>query len=154
MRDKDTVVFEFLRDAQYRVAELSTEIDTARRNAVPYDDQEDLRMQLAAWMDILWDSITSIRDYYTLLDWTDREVIAECDYLRSISGMAEIPYITFSGYHPQIISKITGESTGGNLPNGQFNQIISYDVSENPYALDFPEEGGMLDNESIDEYFG
>ena len=145
MADVNTVVNDFLRDAQYRVAQLATLVnkgktESKRRNR--YEKEDSWRAQLILWMDLLFDSKHSFKTGYNFLgDWTDREIIAECEYLRKITGMNEIAWLTFAGYSQTINQIITGVI--GTLPVGTEDEHIVYDASGNPYATPFPVTGGM-----------
>lgn len=155
-QDVNTVVNDFLRDAQYRVAELSGVIDDKKRKSKrrrSNEKEKDLRAQLLLWMDCLWDSRQTIHgdDYNFLHDWSDEEIIAECEYLRAISGMNEIPFLTWAGYSPSVRTVITQLLTG-NLPVGILDDHIVYDGNGDPIATPFPKVGGMQ-GETIDVYF-
>lgn len=155
MADLNTTISDFLRDSQFRVAELSVEMAAMKTKRPEYYRLHDLRAQLILWMDLLYESRDNIHgDDFNYLDpevWSERAIISECEYLRKISGMATIGYITFAGYSPIIRNIITGVS-GGNLPAGLENQYIVYDVNGNPVATNFPTIGGMQ-TETITQYF-
>lgn len=146
----------FLRDASYRVAELTIEINGKKNAAKKYKKEAELRAELTTFMDLLYDSVNTIKDDYTLLkqDWPEREIIAEMEYLRDRSSMADIPYLTFTGYAPSItVTNVAGGDTN-TLPAGGLQEMITYDVSGNPVSVVFPDAGGMETSETIDEYFG
>jgi hypothetical protein len=148
MANLNTVVNDFLRDAQYRVAELSEIIDQGKRKRKRgrgrTEQERDHRMQLLLWMDCLYDSRQTVYDvdYNFLYDWTDNEIIAECEYLRSITGMNEVPWMTWAGYSPSVRVVVT-QTTTGNLPVGNEDDMITYDGNGNPISIPFPEIGGQ-----------
>lgn len=156
MADLNTTIADFLRDAQYRVAELTIEMNAMKKKRDEYYSLHDLRAQLIMWMDLLYESRDSIYgDDFNYLDpeiWPEWDIISECEYLRRISGMATIGYLTFAGYSPIVRNIITGGSGSGNLPVGAENQYIRYDANGDPVAEDFPSIGGM-ETETITQYF-
>ena len=150
----DETINNFLRDAQYRIAELSVSIEEKRKEGYSHDDELWLRSQLILWMDMIYDPRGGIYDGYNYLEsWTDREIQAECEYLRKLSGMAHMPLLTFAGYSPQIRQIITGDSGSATFPYGNINDILVYTSAGNtPVATPFPQIGGMT-TETIAEYF-
>lgn len=152
MANLNTTISEFLRDAQYRVSKLSIEMNAMKKRRRGYDKLHDLRAQLLLWMDLLYESRDSIYtpEFNYLGGWTERQIIGECEYLRSISGMATIAYITFAGYNPVVRNVITGIE--GNIPAGTENQYLRYDANGNLIAEDFPSIAGMQ-GETITQYF-
>jgi hypothetical protein len=154
MADLNTVINEFLRDAQYRVAELSVELDDARDQRLFDKGAFAIRAELILWMDLLFDPRQDVLDpAYNFLDgWDERDIIGECEYLRQKSGMSSIPYATFAGYSPDISNKIIGEGSGETLPVGSPGDHIVYNTSGIPVADPFPTEGGMQ-SETIDQFF-
>ena len=155
--DIDEIVSNFLGDAQYRVAELGIEINTQKKEGYNIEENTWLRAQLILWMDLLYESRSSIYEGYNYLgSWSDRDIQAECEYLRKLTGMANIPYITFAGYSPEIRNEIIGDpegGTGAEFPYGEPDDILVYaEAGTTPVATPFPIEGGMTD-ETIFEYF-
>lgn len=151
----DEIIANFLRDAQYRVAELAVVINDKKKEGYNYEEEEWLRAQLILWMDLLYDPRADIYEGYNFLeDWTDREIQAECEYLRKLTGMGDIPWLTFAGYSPQIRQEILGDSSGGaSFPFGNVGDILIYEVAGNiPVPRPFPDVGGMV-GETIAEYF-
>jgi hypothetical protein len=153
MADLNQTVYNFLADAQYRVAELSIEMSEMKVRRSEYNEKHDLRAQLILWMDLLYESRDNLYGdaYNYLSDWTERQILAECEYLRQLSGMAAIGYITFAGYSPIIIAN-TNSGSGANLPAGNENDYIRYDVNGNPITEPFPNVAGMT-TETIEQYF-
>jgi hypothetical protein len=150
----DEIVSNFLRDAQYRVAEFTIAISDKKKEGYNYSDEDFMRAQLILWMDLLYNSRGSIYEGYNFLEsWTDREIQEECEYLRKFTGMGEIPYLTFAGYSPEIRQIITGGGDGISFPSGNVGDILYYATQgTTPITTPFPQEGGMI-GETIDEYF-
>ena len=156
MADYEQTVSEFLRDGQYRIAELTIEIDQKKRDSIDWLEPALLRWELINWMNLLVDPRQDIKDGSNFLlsgsqPWTEREVIAECEYLRRKSGMNNIPWITFAGYSPVIRSEEGSGGTG--LPSGNPGDTIIYDSSSVPRAVPFPQYTGNPNDVNIDEYF-
>ena len=153
----DDQINAFLRDASYRVAELTIEIDEKKNTDKKFKEEAELRAELTTFMDLLYDSINPIKDDYTFLkqSWPEREIIAEMEYLRGVSEMAEIPYITFTGYSPQVITQAGDDNVDSTMfPPGFVGQIMTYNISGDVVVVDFPSTGGMKIGETIDDYFG
>lgn len=153
------VVANFLRDAEWRIAELSTEMGLLDDDGdIKYIELQHLRQGLITWMNIVYDfhhNLTS--DGYNLLlgganPWTDAEVVLECERQRSIAGLNPVPFIEFTGQVTEIVSNIINED-GVDFPAGFQGQILIYNASGVPEAQDFPPYGGQEDGESLDTYF-
>jgi hypothetical protein len=145
---------DFLRDAQYRIGELSSEIDDVEDNgSTQYRELYEKRMQLITFMDIVYEGKWYIVDGYNHIQytttagtedmWTEREVIQEIERLRYYTSMNEMPFINFTAHYPQIVNPIGsgGSGNGGNLPAGLPGDTIFYNAS------------GMFTGESINSYF-
>lgn len=171
MADLNTVVSEFLRDAQYRIGTLSVEINNLdKEGSYNVDEKRRQRLELAVFMAILYEGKWFIADSeYNHIQtaeaageedaWTEYEIISEIERLRYYTNMSEIPFVNFTAHYPQIASFIgTSGSSGsaGNtitFPIGLSGQVIFYDVSGVPYTDSIDLYGGMYDTESIDTYF-
>ncbi len=159
MDDVNQIVNDFLRDSQFRVSELSIIIDASRDTAVKSLEVKqaiEWRSELILWNDMLYESRHDIFDpdynFLTPNIWTDRDITAECEFLRQKTGMADVPYITFAGYSPEIRNTIIGEDGGTGLPTGNPGDYIEYNVSGIPQTVPFPSIGGMT-TETIQQYF-
>lgn len=157
MADINTTIADFLRDAQYRVSELATIIDKAKRSSSngihKVQKEEDWRAMLLLWMDILYEVNDQLVDdkYNYLWDWTDTEIKAECEYLRALTQMAEVPLLPFAGFSADVLNIITGKETG-NIPVGNENDYLRYDANGDLVAEPFPSTGGHT-NETITQFF-
>lgn len=141
----------FIVDAQYRVAELSIEIDEKRRANDNWKKQYLLRLELSIWLSILYESFMDIKDGYNFLgNWTEAEIKTECEYLRARTGITSIPWINFASYAPEIV--INQPINGGGMPAGSYLDLITWDISDTMTLEQPPNEGGM-GNLTIDEYF-
>lgn len=161
----DDYIANYLRDAQGRIAELSVEMALYKdKGSYDYLSLYRSRLELAEFMDILYEGNWLIKDGYTHLQvgeprpdggWSPNEVISEIEYLRYIHGVDEAPYINFTAHYPKIVSTIVGGGTGSaaSLPAGVRGQFIGYNISNEPIALDFDPWGGHRDSESINQYF-
>ena len=119
----------FLRDAQYRFAEL-----TDKKNSLisveskQYKEIRSLRWQIYTFMSVVYESYYDIYEDDQsgfLNDWTDDEILAEIEYIRSISGISEAPYLEFVGLSQEIIQV---SQTGGsaNIDASTTNNIAVY----------------------------
>ena len=159
--DLTTAINDFVRDAQYRIAELSVEIDENRDNG-QYRMAEALllRHELSTFVEVLWWSRHPIIDGSNFLaaseDWTDAEITREIHRLRNKGGLNPVPYISFAGYNPEIISQ--GDGSGGGcdgscFPQGTLGQYLAYDGSGTVIAQAWPEYVGANPQDDIFDYF-
>ena len=127
MNDLDDIVLAFLRDAQFRVAELSVLIDKGRRNLNNIKDPERLRAELLQFIPIVYETVQNIADdeYNHLSGWTDREIISEIEYLRNFTGMNEFPSLQFTPYVTEILTQDGGLGGGAvDSVNGKTGVVI------------------------------
>lgn len=114
--DVNKKVNEFLRDAQYRIAELSVDIDTSRQNdnsEYEIGEAYDKRSQLLIFMDVLYESFSPIHDGYNYLaSWTDKGIVSEIEYLRNVTGMNPMPYLDFAANNVSFADDSTSGGTG------------------------------------------
>ena len=156
----------FLRDAQYRIATLSVEIDSLEdKGSYQYRELFNKRLELSTFMDIVYEGKWYIIDGYNHIQytesadqeetWTEKEVIQEIEYLRYYTEMNEVPFITFTAHYPQIVNSIGsgGSGSGTDFPAGLPGQTIFYNASSEPYADWIDPYGGMYTGESINSYF-
>lgn len=143
----------FLVDAQYRVAELTIEINEIRQRSKKKNDWKKpylMRLELSVWISILYEAYMNIYDGYNFLsNWTETQIKEECEYLRAKTGITRIPYLSFASYAPEIVI-VEGAGTG--VPTGEQGQIVTYDAARRAVAQPAPTDGGML-NMTIDEFF-
>lgn len=159
---------DFLRDAQYRVATLSVEIDQIGDDgSYQYRELFQKRLELTTFMDIVYEGKWYITNggynhiqYTTTSDtedmWTEREVIQEIEHLRYYTEMNEVPFVNFTAHYPQIVNLIGSGGSGSgstSLPAGQFRQFMGFNATGYPEAQDIDEWGGHIDGESITSYF-
>lgn len=155
--DINQSISDFLRDAQYRIAEISIELDKSDYplNSKKYTDLYDIREQLIVFMDTLYNARYSFHDSkYRIMDWTDLEIEKEIEYMRYWSGVSEIPYLTFTAYYPWIVNNVVNSNgVGIGLPNGNLGQYLVYTLNNNVEAQDFPNRCGVSLGENINDYF-
>ena len=151
----------FLRDAQYRIGEIGTQLNEMRsKEAAEYVALWDIRNDLCQWVDCLYNARYSFIDNaYRFLDeeetgWTEAEIIAEIEYQRWISGVNEIPYLTFAAYYPWIVNNVVGSGNVGiGIPAGSLGQYLVYGLNNSIHGETFPDRCGMSPGENIETYF-
>jgi hypothetical protein len=160
--DIDQIINDFLRDAQYRVGELTIQMDKSDdKGDYPYEQMRKVRAELIMFMGIIWWSYDEIKDGYNFLYaslpnssnyWTERELVLEIEYLRNRASLNNVPYLSFTNHLTELV---TGnlQVQGAGLPIGHFGQYITYNVAGDPIAADFPVYGGMNIYEDINSYF-
>jgi hypothetical protein len=165
-------ILDFLRDAQYRIGELTSEIDSDLNIGeieLPATKHQ-MRLELMTFMRVLYDINHAFTDdNYTFIlnkvtpvtynsSWTELMILSEIEYLRVYTGMSEMPLISFPPYWTEVINE-ESISTGneGNpsvsFPVGTEGQMLMYNSGGNIGAVDISPYGGMIDNETITAYF-
>lgn len=158
----DDYIANFLRDGQYRIAELSVEMNELEdQGSYQYVKLARSRKDIANFMAILYEGKWLVQSAYNHmqigadLTWTEREVIEEIEHLRYYNKMNEMPYINFTAHYPKIASIISGGGTGSgdSLPVGSYGQLMGFNPSGIAEAQTIDEYGGHIDGESITSYF-
>jgi hypothetical protein len=157
----------FLRDAQYKIAEISVKMNEIEdQGSYQYRELHKSRRDLTRFMNSLYEGKWLIQSGYNHMQigepgegktWTEREVIEEIQHLRYYNKMNEVPYITFTARYPKIVSIINGGGPGsgnvGNLPSGVFGQLMGFNGAGQPEPQTISPWGGHIDGESITAYF-
>lgn len=151
----------FLRDSQFRVGEIGRELDLIKnKDSEEYNKLWDIRNDLCQFIDILYNARYAFIDSaYRFVpdedetDWSESDLIAEIEYQRWISGVNEIPYITFTGYYPWLVNVVGSNGTAIGIPNGGLGQYLVYGLNNTVHAEDFPDRCGMSLGENINSYF-
>lgn len=165
--DVNEYVSNFLRDAQYRISELTIEIDERRDEGEEdplFRELKTKRQALINFMEVVYDPYTSFTENgYGFMKagenaWEDREIIEEIEYLRDYTDMTLIPYGVFTGYYPQILNNILGDgiNQGGEVvfPTGDYLEILRYNSSGQIESIPFPDYTGAGDLSIIDYFAG
>lgn len=156
MVDIDQIVNDFMRDAQWRVAEIGIELDNMpSKKSAEYKRLYHIRQELYLFMDTLYVGRHVIRDGYTYMfnTWSERETIEEIEYLRNWSGMTVTPFYNFVSRYEQIRNNITGNGGSSGFPNGDPGDFYVINANGFVEAYPFPNFAGLIDSESIDDYF-
>jgi hypothetical protein len=144
---------EFISDAQYRIGELTCQIDDKRRSNLDYEDEKLMRLELSTWISVLYEHYMKIYDSFNFMNnWTENNIKDECEYLRIKTKMLRIPYFSFASYTPQFVTVQVVPGGDTELPSGTYKQVIAYNSSNQPIAQDAPDIGGMS-NLTINQYF-
>ena len=155
MPTRAEAISDYLRDAQWRISEITVQNVTGTEDP----DLNSIRDQLYAFMDIAYVGRWKLRDaagnseFNFLENWTDTQVFEEVDKLRQIGEMNEAPFMSFAGYDPTVVSVISqSEAVTVEIPAGVQGEFVGYDASSVPIAVEFPETGGFKSG-TITEYF-
>lgn len=158
-------IADFLRDGQGRIAHIAIEIDDLEDGGgYRYDELLKQRREIIDLMAILYVGDWYISDGYNHIQygsqedqWTEKDLISEIQSVRYRTEMNEMPFINFTAHYPLIIDLITGGSgsgTGGDsLPTGNYMDILVANMSGIFTPQSFSNIGGMLELESIGDYF-
>lgn len=164
-------ILDFLRDAQFRIGELTEEIDELYNigEIESPKDKHRLRLELLTFMEILYEinwklDGTSYNHVLThpspavyVAPWTEQMILGEIEYLRIRCGMSEQPLMTFVPFYTEIVNNIITEQTstigGGITVQGVHKQILMFNLSNELVAVDLDSYAGMKPNETINDYF-
>jgi hypothetical protein len=160
MIDINQYVSDYLRDAQWRTSELSIQMDEIKDDGnTGFKRRDTQRLQLSVFMDLLYVTDYSFKEGYNFLyagdePWTDAEIQAEIDYLRSIGEMSEVPFLTFADYQLNVLGNVVDNGTVIiGFPAGNQGDFLYYaNTGNSPIPTPFPDVAGHT-TETIDAYF-
>jgi hypothetical protein len=165
-------IINFLRDAQYRIGELTAEIDALYNiGEIELPSQKHhIRLQLMMFMEMLYEVnypilgddfnhiVSDIENnpVYSL-PWTEQKLLDEIEYLRVYSGMAEMPLMSFVPFWTEVINitESPSQQSGGGGINvtGNPGQMLKFNASSVLVAIDVDRWAGMRPFETINSYF-
>lgn len=159
----DETINNFLRDAQYRIAQYSIRMNEIKDDSsYQYKECFQQRLRLIIFMSILFEGKWYIQDGYNHIQygdteetWTENQITLEIEYLRYYTNMNEVPYITFTAHYPQIASYLgTGQvGSGTDIPSGNNKDILFFNEVGQLYADSIDPWAGVFTNETITGYF-
>jgi hypothetical protein len=121
----------FLRDAQYRVAELTYEIHQ-EEDVYKGDELRKIRKEIFLFVHVLFvGRYKFYDDGYNFLNWTETEIREECEYLRIRGRFLKHPYTTFANYNPVITNQTIVIGGEGFIPSGFEGQVVTFDSQGN-----------------------
>lgn len=150
-----TQITSFIADAQYQIGQLTYKIDELkdRNNAdEQMADFQTKRLQLYAFLFFVYEDRVNIHDGTNFLNWTDKQVIEEIQYLRWKCGMDDFPNLSWVGHRPVTGIQNVESATNTALPEGTNGQILEFNVSGNLIATHLNKFGGMA-ADAISQYF-
>lgn len=146
------LVEDFLRDAQYRIAEIQNEMESLDDQDFRFELLKEQREDLYLFMHCIYIGQWNIKDGYNHLDWDDWDIQNEMEYLRESCEMITSPFVTFVGNYPSIVESL-GSSFGDALPSGTPQDYIYYDANGNAVTAPFPVQAGATDSDTPSTYF-
>jgi len=159
-------ILNFLRDAQFRIGELTEEIDELYNigEIESPKTKHRLRLELLTFMEILYEinwpldgtsynHVVSHPEEEYVSPWTEQMILDEIEYLRIHCGMSEQPLMTFVPFYTEIVNQTTTEPGGGIDVEGVYGQMLMFDISGNLTAIDVDPYAGAKPNETITDYF-
>jgi len=154
--DINKEISDFLRDAQYKLALMTAEMDNSEDDGdVFYEELRQQRWELDYFYSILYETDQAMEGAYNWLEaaeWTEKEILEEIHYLRNKYQMNGVPALNYAPNTIQIINYVNTEGGAGvPLPVGIGDILIGATSgwivgSLNNYV-------GMLDTESLTNYF-
>lgn len=163
-------ILNFLRDAQFRIGELTEEIDELYNigEIESPKTKHRLRLELLTFMEILYEinwtidgtsynHILTHPDPVYVSPWTEQMILDEMEYLRIHCGMSEQPLMTFVPFYTEIVNNIVSSQTsspgGGIDVEGTNKQMLMFNIANELVAIDVDPYAGMKANETINDYF-
>lgn len=165
-----TEILNFLRDAQFRIGELTEEIDELYNIGEIESPKvkHRLRLELLTFMEVLYEinwtidgtsynHIVSHPGEEYIAPWTEQMILDEIEYLRIHCGMSEQPLMTFVPFFTEIVNEVVNADNnfpgGGVTITGTNRQMLMFNSSNELFSTDIDPYGGMKPNETINEYF-
>jgi hypothetical protein len=155
----DKEISDFLRDAQWKLAKLTFEMDALEDDGDPYYQELKIqRWELGEFYNILLETQQQMEGGFNWLytaGWTDKDIINEIHYLRNKNQMNGVPVLNYQHVVHQVISLVQESGSGGSgLPtsNEAGNILVSTANGgwEETFLSDYV---GMLNSESLNTYF-
>ena len=154
--DINKEISDFLRDAQYKLAQLTFQMDGNEDDGdVYYQELKEARWELDYFYSILLETSQQMEGGYnwlTTAEWTEKDILNEIHYLRSKHQMNGMPVLDYQHTTHQIISFIN-DGGGGSLPTPTAPGLILVSTTTGWEEGTLGDYVGMLDTESLDTYF-
>lgn len=155
--DINKEISDFLRDAQYKLALMTQEMDGNEDDGdVFYQTLKEQRWELDYFYSILYETSMAMEGQYNWLDaaeWTEKDILNEIHYLRNKYEMNGLPVLDYASSVTTIVNYISEGGAGANvpLPVGIGDILVG---GNNGWEVgSFNEYAGMLDSESLNSYF-
>ena len=154
--DINKEISDFLRDAQYRLALMTTEMDSLEDDGdIYYQTFKEQRWELDFFYSLLLDTQQSIEGAYNWLEtaeWTEKDILNEIHYLRNKYEMNGLPVLNYQSSIHQIIN-IISEGDVGNIPSPVGNGDILIGNGGQWVVGSLSDYAGMLNTETLTNYF-
>lgn len=146
------IVYDFLRDAQHRIAEITIELDRQEDESDERSlDLLEQRLSLYRFIDILYPTLYDIKDGYNFIDWDDDEIYKEIERLRLLTRMSSAPYMELDFTANEIV-ELNESSGSATLPIGTNNQMLVYGTNGEATPQSISNYAGMT-TETLSTYF-
>ena len=153
-------IAEFLRDAQYRLAEMSYELSSkSNRKIKNYDEKLLLLKRLTIFIHLLYVEDYPIYDTsFNFLNWSKNQIIKEIEFFRAKLNINVVAFAEFVNYKTIVqlqnqILNITNEAIAANDINaGSIGQNAIY-VDEKTIGPQSFDTIAGYDGTSISQYF-
>ena len=154
--DINKEISDFLRDAQYKLALITAEMDKLEDDGdVFYQDLKYQRWELDYFYSILYETTMAMEGEYNWLDaaeWTDKEILVEIHYLRNKYKLNGQPVLDYASSVTKIVNFVTeGDNSDIPLPVGVGDILVGTPTEWIVGSLS--EYGGMINTESLNSYF-
>lgn len=155
--DINKEISDFLRDAQYKLALMTAEMDSKEDDGDPYYIELKIqRWELDYFYSILYETTMAMEGAYNWLDiagWTEKDILNEIHHLRNKYKMNGLPVLDYATITNTIINYVGGEEGGAGVPPPVGDGDILIGTPGGWIVGSLSEYAGMIDTESLNTYF-
>ena len=155
--DINKEISDFLRDAQYKLALMTAEMDGNEDDGdIHYQDLKEQRWELDYFYSILYETTMTMDGAYNWLstaEWTEKDILNEIHYLRNKHRLNGLPVLEYASSVTKIVNYISEGSGGAVVPEPVGAGDILVGTPTGWIVGSLNEYAGMLDSESLTNYF-
>ena len=155
--DINKEISDFLRDAQYKLALITAEMDKLEDDGdVFYNDFKYQRWELDYFYSILYETTMAMQGEYNWLDaaeWTDKEILVEIHYLRNKYKLNGQPVLDYASSVTKIVNFVIEGNESIIPPSTGPIDILVGTTSGTWLVGSLSNYAGMINTESLNSYF-
>jgi hypothetical protein len=155
--DINKEISDFLRDAQYKLALMTAEMDSKEDDGDPYYMSLKMdRWELDYFYTILYETTMAMAGAYNWLstaEWTEKDILNEIHHLRNKYEMNGLPVLDYATITNEIINFVDEGGGGSTVPPPIGDGDILIGTPGGWVVGSLSEYAGMVDTESLNTYF-
>ena len=156
--DINKEISDFLRDAQYKLALITIEMDEKDDDGdVYYQQLKEQRWELDYFYSILYETTQAMIGTYnwlTAAGWTEKDIMNEIHYLRNKYQLNGLPVLNYASSVTQIVNYVSnGQVQGAVVPPPVGAGDILVGSASGWLVGSLSDYAGMIDTESLVTYF-